>query len=385
MVVVLAVVFLAFPALAIWASKRSRIVDWMSPVVVCYLFGILLANTGVVRPDSSASELADTITIAMVLLAIPLLLFGTDFRAWLRVARPTVISFGLAIVSISVVAAVGTVVFTGVGAEGWKVAGMTVGVYTGGTANMAAIGTALDVEDATFVALNAADVLVSSIYLVFLMTIAQRVLLRFLPPFRATLGAADLEEDDLADEGADDPWAYRPSVPEVLRGVGVALGVVGAAVALAYLLTGDLDSDAFSTATILGITTFGILASFSTRIRRLPGTYEVGQYLFLVFAVAIGTLANLGELADSLTSVLPYLAVVLVSAVVLHFALAALFRVDADTAIITSTAAVFGPPFIGPIAATLRNREIVVSGLTTGVVGLAIGNYAGLAVAYLLR
>jgi uncharacterized membrane protein len=61
------------------------------------------------------------------------------------------------------------------------------------------------------------------------------------------------------------------------------------------------------------------------------------------------------------------------------------FRVDTDTVVITSTAAVFGPPFVGPVAAAINNREIVVSGMTTGVVGLALGNYVGLAVAYLLR
>jgi uncharacterized membrane protein len=65
--------------------------------------------------------------------------------------------------------------------------------------------------------------------------------------------------------------------------------------------------------------------------------------------------------------------------------LCALFRIDADTAIIASTAAVFGPPFVGPVANAIRNREIVAGGIATGVLGLAIGNYAGLGLAYLIR
>jgi uncharacterized membrane protein len=69
----------------------------------------------------------------------------------------------------------------------------------------------------------------------------------------------------------------------------------------------------------------------------------------------------------------------------MHFALAALFRIDADTALITSTATIFGPPFIGPVARALRNRELMVSGLTTGIMGYAVGTYLGLAVAWLLR
>jgi uncharacterized membrane protein len=80
-----------------------------------------------------------------------------------------------------------------------------------------------------------------------------------------------------------------------------------------------------------------------------------------------------------------YTAVVMTGAVILHFALAAVFRIDTDTVIITSTAGIYGPAFIAPIAGVLKNREVLVSGLTTAMVGYALGNYLGLAVAYLLR
>lgn len=398
MIALLAVLFLGFPAVAIYGARRSKILDFLSPVVLCYLFGILLGNIGVVPPDSAASDFADVVTSAMVVLAIPLLLFGTDFRRWLRIARPTVVSFGLAVVAIAVTATVASFVFSGVGEDSAKVAGMTVGVYTGGTANMAAIGKAVGVEDATFVALNAADVMISSVYLLFLMSAAQRILLKFLPPFSFTEpGSADPDQAD-PDEAEelhehDDPWEYKPPPKDVGRGLLASLGVVVLAGAVGFAIVSlvssngsepILDSDAFVTAVILGITTLGIAASFVRRIHEIPGTYEVGQYLFLVFACAIGTLANLAELAESFTTVFPFIATALVGAILLHYVLAAIFRIDADTAIITSTAAVFGPPFIGPIAAVLKNREIVVSGLTTGVVGLAVGNYAGLAVAWAL-
>ena len=59
------------------------------------------------------------------------------------------------------------------------------------------------------------------------------------------------------------------------------------------------------------------------------------------------------------------------------------FRVDVDTAIITSTAAVFGPPFVPPIADALDNKGVLLSGLTTGLVGYAVANYLGLGLAWL--
>ena len=67
--------------------------------------------------------------------------------------------------------------------ESWKVCGMLVGVYTGGTPNLAAISTALNVSANTFILTHTYDLVTGSICLVFLMTAAQRLFNRFLPSF----------------------------------------------------------------------------------------------------------------------------------------------------------------------------------------------------------
>jgi uncharacterized membrane protein len=384
--VVVVVASLLVPAAAIVGARRSRLLDTLGPVVLCYAAGVVIGNVGLVPTGSAAAETASLVQTATVVLAIPLLLLGTDLRAWAALARPALVSYGLAVVSVIVVTVAVAPRFD-LGATTDEVAGMTVGVYTGGTANMAAIGTALDVPEATFVALNAADLFVGAVYLLVLLTVAQRVLSRFLPaPLR--VGA----NDDPEVAGAVDPFQVVPRVREVgtslLLALGVVVAVAGLAlVALSGVVEGEpvVDSDAFATAVILGATTLALALSFVRRVREQPGTYATGQYLFLVFAVAIGTLANLRDLASSFTSVVPYVLLVVVAAVSLHVLLARLVRIDHDTVIITSTAAVFGPPFVGPVAAALRNPDVVPSGMTTGVLGLAIGNYAGLAVAALLR
>jgi uncharacterized membrane protein len=384
--IVVVVVCLVTPALAIAGARRWSVVDTLNPVVVCYAVGVLIGNVGLVPPDSGAAETASLIQTATVALAIPLLLLGTDLRAWARLARPALVSYGLAVVSVVVVTVLVAPRFD-LGASTDEIAGMTVGVYTGGTANMAAIGTALDVPSATFVALNAADLFVGALYLLVLLSVAQRLLARFLPaPVRVGV------QDDPEVAASSDPFAVTPPARHVLVSLGLGIGVVVVVAAVAFgvltpVVTGEpiVDSDAFATAVVLGITTFALALSFVRRIREQPGTYATGQYLFLVFAVAIGSLANLPDLFASFSSVVPYIVVVLGGAVLLHLLLARVFRIDHDTAIITSTAAVYGPPFVGPVAAALRNPDVVPSGMTTGVLGLALGNYVGLAVAALLR
>ena len=58
---------------------------------------------------------------------------------------------------------------------------------------------------------------------------------------------------------------------------------------------------------------------------------------------------------------------------------------DRDTLIITSTAAIFGPVFIGPVANAIGNRELITIGIALGLIGYAIGNYLGLGLAFILK
>lgn len=368
-----ALLFLSVPGLILQGVRHVRLLHLVGPVVLAYALGILWGNLGWFPPDAA---LAMSVAEVAVPLAIPLLLFSTELASWWRLARKTILSFALAMVSVLVTAGLGAMLFAPRVAEAWKMAGMFVGVYTGGTANLTAIGLALGVEQETFVLVNAADILISSLYLLFLLTVAQKVLLRFLPPFQAAGGSSRAAVEVAA---TVDPAASRPSVAHIGLGLLLAAGTVGVGVGLSFLLTGRISESVV----ILSVTTLGILASLIRPIRELPGTEPSGQYLLLVFCFAIGSMSDFGKLTAAPTVVL-YLAVVLVGAILLHYLLAAFFRIDADTVLITSTAAVFSPAFVGPVAAALGNREVLVPGLTTGVIGYAVGTYLGMALSYLL-
>jgi uncharacterized membrane protein len=71
--------------------------------------------------------------------------------------------------------------------------------------------------------------------------------------------------------------------------------------------------------------------------------------------------------------------------VILHYLLCKIFKIDRDTAVITSVAGIFGPPFVPLIADRFENKAMIVPGMTTGLIGFAIGNYLGMAIAFLLK
>lgn len=71
--------------------------------------------------------------------------------------KEPVISLISAIFSVGVIAFLFGLFFAEKIPEGWKVAGMFVGTYTGGSSNLTAIAIALEASNETIVSANAAD------------------------------------------------------------------------------------------------------------------------------------------------------------------------------------------------------------------------------------
>ncbi len=69
----------------------------------------------------------------------------------------------------------------------------------------------------------------------------------------------------------------------------------------------------------------------------------------------------------------------------LTFGLARLLRLDAETTAVASQAAVGGPSTAMALATSRGWSELALPGLLVGLLGYAVGNYAGLSVAFSVR
>jgi uncharacterized membrane protein len=362
-----------FPAGAIWLGERFRVAKFFGPVTLCYLAGVLIANTPGLHLDTDAALRVSEVAVP---LAIPLLLFSTDVRQWPRLARSLLISFSIACVAAVVSAGVVGWLLRGRTDEWWKISGMLVGVYVGGTANMAAIGRVLEARSETFVMLNTADLAAGGTWLLFLLTFAQRVLLRIMPPFTA---APHHEAFEHPGEKLS-AWT-RHHLKDMGLGFALALVIVAAVIGTVLGVSGKLEAGP----ALLGITTLGIGASLIRRVHALQGAYELGEYLLLIFCVAMGSLADVRLLGSGSGTLVLFVVGVMGLAIVIHFSLSALLRIDVDSTLICSTATLYGPAQIGPVAAALKNRVLVGPGLTLGLAGFALGNYLGLFTSWGLR
>jgi uncharacterized membrane protein len=373
MIDVIQIILIVLGPMFFLVFQNNKVICSLSPVVCCYVLGIIFANIPGIDVNSAISKMA---TEASVPLAIPLLLFGTHFIKWFRLAKSTVLSFVLIVVTVCFVSIVVSLFFKEDLPNYWQLAGMMVGVYTGGTPNLTAIGLAVGASESDFILMNGADLLLGAAYLLFILTFGLKLIGKILPAFKFTT--------DNSETIAHSPWSTLSSKVKAKNSILMIISsgvILGISLGLSQLFFGK-DNVGFI---ILVITTLGIALSFKSKIREFIGSYEVGQYLLLVFCVGIGTMANIQELSNGSLLYVSFLGSVMVLSIFIHLLLCAFFKIDRDTAIITSVAGIFGPPFVGPVAQRLQNREIVVSGLTSGLVGYAIGNYLGLAVAYFVK
>lgn len=387
--VLLSLFLLVCPALVIHLCRRWPALDKLGPALICYGLGMLIANIGVL-PEGSGPVQTMFMNIS-VPLALPLLLFSLDLKRWSKLAGRAFLSFALVIVSVLAAITLYYFFYHERVEESWKVAGMLIGVYTGGSINLNAIGLALKAKEHVLVLTNTADMLVCTPYFLFILSYAQRVLTKILPPFCYPTGAmgdaARGRGDTVCDEAGmkdfnDYTGIFRPAVALPLAGAAlVSIAIFG----ISYALYSVVPVEFNMAALMLGITTLGLLGSFVPKIRSIPMTFQFGQYIIMIFCLVVGSLADLGQVVMSAPTIFIFTAIAVYGSMLLHVILAAIFRVDADTMIITSVAAVFSPPFVPVVAAALKNKDVIISGIATGILGWVIGNYLGISYAYLLK
>ena len=380
-VILMIAFFLLVPVLVIFLEDKYRIVKKIGGVLICYIIGALVGNTGLLPEGAYVYQ--DWFTKLAVPLALPLILFSMDVRKWLRMARSTFSSLLLGLFTVVLMIFVGYWIFRDAIPESWKVAGLLTAVYTGGTPNMAAMKTALNVDTEVYLMTHTYEVALGAIYLIFILSVGQRVFLLWLPPFRkAENNNVEAGKTDLGDEFESySGYFKRKTFLPVLGAFLLSVIIFGISYGASFLFPED-----FSTAaTILLITTFGIAFSFIPKIKGIKKTFQTGMYFILVFSLVVSSMADVRQLMNISFGLFWYVALAMFGSHILHAFLARFFKIDTDTVIISGSALICSPPFVPVVAGALKNREIILTGLIVGIAGYALGNYLGVLIAYTLR
>ena len=418
--VILLIFYFAFPLLIIYLCRRWSLVAKLGTIVLAYGFGLVLGSSGIFPAGTEQYKMAllgraklpakeiealvsegkiteqdvfvnriatlqDMIISVVVPLAFPLLLFSLNLRRWLRFARKGFISVILALIAGIVMVTAGFFIWKNSIPESWKLAGMFEGIYTGGTPNFVAIKMALDVDPNLFVIVSTYDIVVGAFLVLFFITLAPRFFRLILPKYKDE-GAVEMSEDEIrkeTDELEDYSGMFsKGRLLPLLGALGLSILIVAIGLALTFVFKGV----PMMVVVILSITTLGILASLVPAINRIEKTFQLGMYFILVFSLTIASMSDLKTMfGHGMFNLIMFISWCYFGSMLLHLLLARIFRIDADNFLITSAAYIFSPPFVPLVANALKNKDLIVTGITGGILGYVLGNYFGVALAYFLK
>ncbi|HAZ01463.1 MAG TPA: hypothetical protein DCY97_04710 [Marinilabiliales bacterium] len=375
------IIYALGPVALLYACKKSGFLNKFGTVALAYILGIVIGNIGLVKPEYKAVQ--DNFTSVTIALALPLLLFSINLKQWSRLALKTGLAVLFGIISVIVVTVAGFYLLKDVIPDAWQVAGLMIGVYIGGTANMAAIMKALDGSPETFILVNAYDIILCIFYFIFLITVAQKFIGRFLLPFKPAP-----EQVHLSNEVDDfDGWDAYVGIGKlnVLFPLLLAVVLSASIVGISLFLKSYFPVDYQLAGLILSITFISILFSLIPKINQIQKSFQSGMYLIVSFCIVVGSMADFSMFTFNSIYLAVYILIVIIGSVTLQVIFSKIFRIDTDTTLITSTAFIFSAPFVPTVANALRNKEIILSGITIGIIGYTAGNFIGITLAYLLR
>ena len=372
--IILVAGFCLIPAGVLRLCRRYSFLGKIGPVLLLYAIGIIIGNIGLMPGQMPAVQ--EILSNAMVPLAIPLMLFSCRFR--MSGARSQILALVTGLVSVTAAVVIGYLIFGKDIPEGAKVGGMLTGVYTGGTINLAALKTMLGVDEETYILMNSYDILVSFLYLSFLLAIGIKLFRRFLPNEAGSFTKNDADaiqaEIDKENENPYKGLFTREGMAQAGKMLGLTLLIVGASAGVALILPESM----FMTIFILMLTTLGIAFSFVRKVRETKYSYDIGMYFIYIFCIVVASMADLSKL-DFVGGIglLGYLLIAVFGSLLLQVIFAKILKIDSDMMVISSVTFINSPPFVPMMAAAMKNKDVLIPGLTIGVIGYAVGNYLG--------
>lgn len=345
-------------------------------VFTVVLLGIVMTNIGI---TPTSADVYSPIFTYCTPICICLMLLNVDIRQVLKLSKAPLLATASACLSVTLVSFLLGLFFCPKIDEGWKLAGMFVGTYTGGSPNLTAIGIALEASAAAMAAANAADYVGCMPALVILFALP--AILKKSAWFNK-VWPYSLSDEELAD-GEDRQIAgeLKWSIVEIAKLLAIALTVFF----VAKTIAGFFPSSITSAVRVLLITTMALIIGQIPAVRKLRGAMDLGMLMSLMFLTVIGFQVNIADFFNSALLTAVYVILVLICTTVLHFVFCRLMKIPYQYVLTSVMAGIWDGPSAAMLAISAGWKSIVPVSMIMGTLGAAVGNYLGIMTAFLVR
>lgn len=360
---------LAFVATAfsLLESKTSlKVFKFVPAVVMIYAFSMFLASLGTFESNAEINAIYKLTKTNLLPAMLFLMLLQVDFRHFFKLGKSLLISYVLAVLSIAFGFIVVSIMFN-FNSDMSAAFGALAGSWMGGTANMIAVGSALNVGEEAFAYALVVDSVNYTLWVMMLL---------FLVPFSAAFNKFTKSDENLAylseigcacNMGAKRYWLL------IALALVVSLG--------AQMITEYIQILNKTTTIVLLASLFGVLGSF-TKLKEVNGSTEVATTMLYIIIALIGSKAVFDSFAGLGVYVFAGFTILLIHAVIMVIG-AKIFKLDLFSIAVSSLSNIGGVAS-APILAAAYNKSLVSVGVLMAIMGYLIGTFGGLAVGNIL-
>ncbi|MGI8437908.1 MAG: DUF819 domain-containing protein [Chthoniobacterales bacterium] len=377
--VYVATVLCLLVALSEWLARR-RFFSYLGSALIVILAAAVLANLRLLPSSQDAPPLYDGVFNYLAPLAIFFLLLDVKLKDLRQAGLPMLLMFGIG--------AVGTMIGSFAGyyliapqqhgvEKAFAVAGMFTGTYIGGSVNLNAVALqyAVTKSGTQFAAINAADNIITTIWIVATLLLPRLLQARW-PRGRAT--GDDAENAAAASVELELPERVSVTHLAILLALGlgslwVSQVISRALPALPYILT---------------LTTLALVLAQLPIVQKLSGAKVLGYFTVLIFLAVVGAYCDLAALIanGSVAGILlAWVTVIVGLHALVIFGVGALLKQDWALIAVASNADIGGATSAGVLATAIGRGDLRLPGILAGSLGNALGTYAGFLIAAFLR
>nr|WP_296329291.1 DUF819 family protein [uncultured Acidaminococcus sp.] len=370
--------------LALEKYTKWKIFNVVPPLVWIYVLNMIFCTMGLYHSkevSAAYKALKNNLLYAMIFV----MLLRCDFRKLAKLGGRMVAIFLGCSLTLFVGFIVGYPIFKGyLGSDTWGAVAALYASWVGGSANMAAMQAALPVDAGAYSCALALDTVCYSVWIALLL-----LMVRYASKWNRAVKAdtsklqavADAAAAEVAKEkkqagGAD--WIFLIGlslvVSAISQQVGASLNGALKAVGLAMFDKGSM--------TTLFVTVLGLVCAM-TPLGKVPAVEELSSvYLYAVVSLLASTASVTDLLAAPMWVVYGFF--ILAVHVVLMFLLSKLFHWDLCM-VSTASLANIGGAASAPIVASAYDASYAGIGVLMGVLGAAVGNFAGMICGAILK
>lgn len=375
---------LAGVLLALEKYTKWKIFNLVPPLVWIYVLNMIFCTLGLYHSkevSAAYKALKNNLLYAMIFV----MLLRCDFRKLAKLGGRMVAIFLGCSVTLFAGFVIGYPIFKGyLGHDTWGAVAALYASWVGGSANMAAMQAALPVDAGAYSCALALDTVCYSVWIALLLLMVKHAdkwnnsVQADTSKLQAVADAAAAEVAKEKKKATAADWIFLIGISLIVsafsQSVGASLNTLLKGVGLAMFDKGTM--------TTVFVTVLGLVCAMSP-LSKVPAVEELSSvYLYAV----VSLLASTASVTDLLSAPMwvVYGFFILVVHVIGMYVLSKFFHWDLCM-VSTASLANIGGAASAPIVASAYNESYAGIGVLMGVLGAAIGNFAGLLCGYVLK